>query len=454
MPQSARKKSQDISSHEASRHADERSAMAAGEAEDGASRAHIKNIATASLRPGMFICDFNAGWMSHPFLRNRLQVRSEAEVAEIARYGIQSVFIDTRRGIDVIDAPTLDQVVVSSRNEMLGSAQIQPEPERGREDAEEGAGVSRPPTAEDIRRARQVLNQAAVRLQQVLTDARLGKNIDIPGLQESVQNISAAVIRNSSAMALVCRLRKRDEYTFNHSLNVGVLLARFSHHLGLDLATTHEIALGGLLHDIGKMAVAAEVLKKPGKLTEEEYNHMKTHVERGLHLVAPYSLGPAALSVIGEHHERYDGNGYPGHTREEGISQAGRMAAIVDVYDAISSDRVYHKGLPAPEAMRRIFEWQCHFDPRLVSQFVRCLGIYPIGSLVRLKSGRLAIVVQHHPEKLIRPRVRVIFDAVQRIHLLPEEIDLAASHWEEREAIVGHEEPARWGIDIAHHVGC
>lgn len=449
----ARKKTQDAQPPEAAGEA-AMEAVAVGDALGGG---HIKKIATASLRPGMFICDFNAGWMSHPFLLNRLQVRSAAEIAEIAKYGIQSVFIDTRRGIDVADAPTLEQVVVSSRNEMLDSAQTQPARgagEGGEVGEAEASGVSRPPTAEDIRRARQVLNQAAGRLQQTLTDARLGKNIDIPGLQDSVQSISAAVIRNSSAMALVCRLRKRDEYTFNHSLNVGVLLARFSHHLGLDLATTHEIALGGLLHDIGKMVVAAEVLKKPGKLTEDEYNHMKTHVERGLHLVAPYSLGPAALSVIGEHHERYDGNGYPGHTREGAISQAGRMAAIVDVYDAISSDRVYHKGLPAPEAMRRIFEWQRHFDPSLVSQFVRCLGIYPIGSLVRLKSGRLAIVIQHHPEKLIRPRVRVIFHAAQRRYLPPEEIDLAASHWEEREAIIGHEEPARWGIDIAHHVGC
>lgn len=446
----ARKKSPDVLPPEATGNADELAVMGAVETADGASGGHIKKIATASLRPGMFICDFNAGWMSHPFLLNRLQVRSEAEIAEIARYGIQSVFIDTRRGIDVADAPTLEQVVVSSRNEMLDSAQVQPVSGR----AEEGSIVSRPPTAEDIRRARQVLNQAAGRLQQTLMDARLGKNIDIPGLQDSVQNISAAVIRNSSAMALVCRLRKRDEYTFNHSLNVGVLLARFSHHLGLDLATTHEIALGGLLHDIGKMAVAAEVLKKPGKLTEDEYNHMKTHVERGLHLVAPYSLGQAALNVIGEHHERYDGNGYPGHTREGAISQAGRMAAIVDVYDAISSDRVYHKGLPAPEAMRRIFEWQRHFDPSLVSQFVRCLGIYPIGSLVRLKSGRLAIVVQHHPEKLIRPRVRVIFHVARRVYLPPEEIDLAAAHWEDREAIVGHEDPSPWGIDIARHVGC
>lgn len=421
--------------------------IAGGAAKAAAGEAHIKKIPVSGLRPGMFICDFNAGWMSHPFLRNRLYVSTEAQIAEIAGFGIHTVFIDTSRGIDVADAPTLEQVVHSTRSEMLDSALAQ-------QSDEAAAQPARPASAEDIRRARQVLNQTASRLGQALADARLGKTIDIPALYDSVQNISAAVIRNSSAMALVCRLRKRDEYTFSHSLNVGVLLTRFSHYLGHELQRTHEIALGGLLHDIGKMTVEAGVLKKPGKLTENEYDHMKTHVERGLNLVAPYALAESTLNVIAEHHERFDGQGYPAGSRGTGISTAGRMAAIVDVYDAISSDRVYHKGLPAPEAMRRIFEWQPHFDPELVSQFVRCLGIYPIGSLVLLKSGRLAIVIQHHPETLIRPRVRVIFHAQQRTYLPPEEIDLAARHWQEREAIVGHEDPKQWGIDISRHVGC
>lgn len=255
-------------------------------------------------------------------------------------------------------------------------------------------------------------------------------------------------------MALVCRLRRQDEYTFNHCLNVSVLLTRFSHHLGHDLNLTHEIALGGLLHDIGKMTVQSAILKKPGKLTAAEYEHMKTHVTRGLQTISSFALATATLNVIAEHHERFDGNGYPLSLCGTAISEAGRMAAIVDVYDAISSDRVYHKGLPIPEAMRRIFEWQQHFDPALVNAFIRCLGIYPVGSLVRLQSGRLAVVVQHHPEQLMRPRVRVIFHATQKAYLQPEEIDLSAVHWEQREAIVGHEDPAHWGINVAHHVLC
>ncbi len=408
---------------------------------------HIKQIPSAQLRPGMYICDFNAGWMSHPFLFTKLHVRTEAEIAEIRRYGIDSVFIDTQRGLDLEDAPTLGQVVSESRSGMLDQAQAQPKPARKTE------SLPRAPTAEDLRRARQILNQTAERLGEALGNARLGKSIDIPALYESVQEISAAVIRNSSAMALICQLRQRDEYTFNHSLNVGVLLAHFSHHLGHDQERMHQISLGGILHDIGKMQVESRILNKPGKLTDGEYAEMKTHVQRGLHLISAYPLAEATRQVIAEHHERYDGHGYPRAMTAEAISEAGRMAAIVDVYDAVSSRRVYHQALPPAEAMRRIFEWQQHFDRSMVTQFVRCIGIYPIGSLVRLKSHRLAIVIRHHPEKLMRPRIRIIFDTRNNAYLPPSEIDLAAKHWEEREAIVGHEDPERWGIDIAQHVG-
>jgi len=416
------------------------------------SQGHIKKIPLTALRPGMYICDFNAGWMSHPFLFNRLHVRSELEIAEIAAHGIEAVFIDTQRGLDVADAPTRAAVAAATRDEMLDSVSLHAAPPPQEPSDPAPGTASQATSAEEIRRARQVINQAAERLRQVMEDARLGKSIDIPALQDSVQQISAAVIRNASAMTLVCRLRKRDAYTFDHSLNVGVLLARFSHYLGHDLNHTHAIALGGLLHDIGKMTVATEILQKPGKLTEDEYAHMKTHVDRGVALVSPYGLPGASLQVIAEHHERFDGSGYPAAHPGSSISEAGRMAALVDVYDAISTDRVYHRGLPAPEAMGRIFEWQRHFDPGLVNQFVRCLGIYPIGSLVRLKSERLAVVMQHHPETLVRPRVRVIFHAQRRSHLPPEEIDLSAPYWQEREHIVGHEDPAAWDIDICRHL--
>lgn len=406
---------------------------------------HIKKVRAEYLRPGMYVCDFNAGWLEHPFIFNRLLISSEAEIADIRRHGITEVLIDTRRGIDVPNAPTLEEVSESTTREMVDQVEAAPIPQ---------APPRKQPLAEEIGRARRVLDQTASLLQQALQDARLGKAIDVAPLRESAGNISASVIRNASAMGLVCRLRKRDEYTFTHSLNVSVLLASFSQHLGHELEMTQDICLGGLLHDIGKMAVDDAVLNKPGKLTPDEFTHMKTHVDRGLALVRDYPLPKLTVQVIAEHHERRDGTGYPHGHSWEFISEAGRMAAIIDVYDAISSDRCYHQGLPAPEAMRRIFEWQSHFDGSLVNQFVRCLGIYPVGSLVRLTSGRLAIVIEHQHSNLMRPRVRVIYDSRHRHYLAAEDLDLAAPRWSGKENITGHEDPARWGIDVARHIGC
>jgi len=410
----------------------------------------VKRVAVDELRPGMFICDLNAGWLAHPFLFNQLRLTDASQIEEIRRHGIDAVFIDTRRGDDVAGAPSFAEVVSTTRSQMLDSATRPPATARRVDRAAPGA-VAAPG---DIQRARQVLALASERLRQAMIDARLGKAIDIPALRESAASVSAAVIRNNSAMALVCRLRRRDEYTFGHSLNVGVLLARFGHHLGYRQETLQQFALGGLLHDVGKMSVDQSILNKPGELSDAEYDAMKTHVSQGLALVDRYALPDATLAVIREHHERSDGSGYPTAAAGEGISETGRMAAIVDVYDAISSDRVYHKALPAPEAMRRIFEWQRHFDPVLVHSFVRCLGIYPAGSLVRLQSERLAVVLGHDPANPIRPHIRVVFDIRRDAPVPPEDIDLAAPRWSGRESIVGHEDPRQWPVDVARAAGC
>lgn len=421
-------------------------------AADKPDRSYIKLISVSVLRPGMYICDFNAGWMTHPFVANHLRVSHSKQIEEIERHGIRTVFIDTRKGIDVEDAPTLDEVVTTTRHEMLDSA------DRGASHRTEGKNErelgAHPPSVEEIRRARQVISTATERLKAAMLDARLGKSIDIPALRDSAESISAAVVRNSNAMALVCRLRKRDEYTFSHSLNVSVLLARFSYYLGHAPETTQEIALGGLLHDIGKMTIDADVLNKPGKLSDDEYVHMKSHVSRGIAFIEPFGLPESTLAVVREHHERRDGSGYPMSIEQDAISMEGRMAAIIDVYDAISTERVYHKALPAPEAMRRIFEWQHHFDTALVSSFVRCLGIYPAGSLVRLKSERLAIVLSHDPKSLTQPHLRVVFDIRRNAYVPPEDVDLASRQWADRESIIGHEDARRWAIDISRFTGC
>jgi HD-GYP domain-containing protein (c-di-GMP phosphodiesterase class II) len=204
---------------------------------------------------------------------------------------------------------------------------------------------------------------------------------------------------------------------------------------------------------VGKAKVPDEILNKPAKLTEAEFSKMKSHVVQSILILQNTpGISQIALDVAGQHHERFDGTGYPNKLKGDQISLYGRMGAIVDVYDAITSDRVYHKGMAPTAALGRLLEWsKYHFDPDLVRAYVKCVGIYPTGSLVRLESGRLGVVLEQHEEKMMQPKVRVIFHAVKKLYLPPEVIDLAWPGSKER--ISGHEEFEDWNIDPKRWVG-
>jgi HD-GYP domain-containing protein (c-di-GMP phosphodiesterase class II) len=218
------------------------------------------------------------------------------------------------------------------------------------------------------------------------------------------------------------------------------------------LATIHDISLGALLHDVGKMRVNLAVLNKPSKLSDEEFRHMKSHVVLGSDLLRQMNDVPKlAFEPLELHHERFDGSGYPNGLAGMAISQVGRMSAIVDVYDAITSDRCYHSPLSPADGIRKLFEWsKFHFDPELVQVFVKSVGIYPVGTLVRLESGRLGIVIEQRESNLLTPVVRVVFDAKRDYYITPEVVDLSKPMGAGgADRIVGHESPDKWKIDIS-----
>ena len=258
-------------------------------------------------------------------------------------------------------------------------------------------------------------------------------------------------MRNNNAMMSMRRLKLLDDYTFLHSANVCAMMAAFCHFMGMDVATIHDVALGSLLHDIGKMRVNLALLNKPGKFTEEEFRLVKSHVVLGSDLLRQMKGIPRiAFDPVELHHERFDGSGYPQGLKGAEISQIGRMSAIIDVYDAITTDRCYGKLLSPADAVRKLFEWsKFHFDPDLVQIFVRSIGIYPVGSLVRLESGRLGIVVEQRENNLLAPVVRVMFDAKRKHYLSPEDIDLSKRLGAGgADRIVSHESASEWKIDI------
>ena len=392
----------------------------------------IKLIPTEKLQTGMFIHDLNCGWMDHNFVRSRFAVKTEAVALKVRALGVKEIYIDTARGLDIVEGPSQEaqEHQVNEALQALATASAASMPQ---------VSVQR-----EVERAQKLHGDANRIVRDVMGDIRLGKQIQMEQVEPLVARIVDSIFRRADALLPLARLKEHDEYTFQHSVSVCVLMTSFARALELPREIIHEIAIGALLHDVGKAKVADEILNKPAKLTDAEFAKMKNHVVQSkIILQATPGISNIALDVAAQHHERFDGTGYPNKLKGEEISLYGQMGAIVDVYDAITSNRVYHKGMMPTDAMRKLLEWsKFHFKPELVKAFIRAVGIYPTGSLVRLESRRLAVVQAQSADQVMQPVVKIIFHT-RGYYLTPEIVDLRRSH----DRIVGHEDFATWNID-------
>ncbi len=242
---------------------------------------------------------------------------------------------------------------------------------------------------------------------------RLGKRVELEHIEPVTEKIVNSVFRNKDALISLTRIKHRDQYTFMHSVSVSGLLASFALDRGMARERIQQLVMGGLLHDVGKMRVPLEILNKPDKLSDEEFNIMKSHVLLGVEVLADIpGLSRDALDVATMHHERCDGSGYPCGLKEKDISEVGHMSAIIDVYDALTSIRVYKDAWEPSFTLKKLLEWSGNlFNKEMVSHYIRCLGIYPVGSLVQLKSGLVGIVIEQNESDLLRPDLRIIYNS-------------------------------------------
>ncbi|HEX5364442.1 MAG TPA: HD-GYP domain-containing protein [Gallionella sp.] len=396
----------------------------------------IKKVRVDELQPGMFIHDLNCGHVFHPLLHTQFHLDDTRAIDRLIERGVSSVYIDTRLGRDAPDAPTAQEVRDDIDQTLLNMAQRNASADTH----------PAPLSASDIDLAHQVYEEASLTVHELMTTTRLGKHAELEQVRPAVQGIVDSIFRNADPLLHLGTIRNANQYLFYHSVATCSLLSAFAQQLGIGRDITRQLAIGAMLHDIGKTRIAESILDKPGRLTDAEFDEIKRHVEYGMEILAdaPW-LTPISLQVVAQHHERYDGGGYPAALKSDHLSQYGQMAAIVDVYDAITSARSYHAAMEPVEAIRKLREWsEQHFNVELVDHFICCVGIYPTGTLVRLESGLLGIVATHNPANQLKPAVLVTYDTNRSCRIKPYELDLAT---QSGDRIVGYESAEKWGID-------
>lgn len=388
----------------------------------------LKRIRVSQLQVGMYIEDMQGSASAKQLWPQGFLLQDERTLDRIRDSGVREVWIETSRGEDVVEEEPVALASVQAAN-----------PSASRP----AAPVEQVSVEAELKRAAQICNQAKSAVTTMFQEARLGKAVNIAAAKGLVEDLSDSVSRNAQALISLARLKTADDYTYMHSVAVAAMMIALARQLNLNEDQVRSAGLAGLLHDMGKAAIPLNVLNKPGKLTDKEFAIVKSHPEEGHKMLQMLKdADPIALDVCLHHHEKTDGTGYPAGLSNGEISLFAKMGAVCDVYDAITSNRPYKAGWDPAESLRKMNEWtNGHFDPVVFKAFVKSLGIYPIGSLVRLSSERLGVVVGQSPTSLTAPKVKVFYHA-QKGHLKPEVVNLAAPDAQDK--IVGLEDPGNW----------
>ncbi|MFM9437873.1 putative nucleotidyltransferase with HDIG domain [Janthinobacterium sp. CG_23.3] len=389
---------------------------------------NIKKIPVHELKLGMYLTGFEGGWFASPFWSSRFKLVNADDLRLALSSGLKECWIDTNLGLD-IETPTavvqyeiaVVQAAVQNRNRSALTLD---------EELINAAGL--------CKTARQLIIS-------MFSDARLGKVMDTSICTGLVDDIVCSVERHPGALISLSRLKAGDDYTYMHSVAVCALMVALAKAMKLPINDVREAGLSGLLHDIGKAKIPLEILNKPSTLSEEEFATIKRHPEHGFDALLNGGVSDRVRQVCLHHHERMDGCGYPHKQAGKAILLMARMAAVCDVYDAVTSNRPYKRGWDPADALAKMISWKGHFDPKVLSAFIEVVGIYPIGSLVRLKSEKLAVVVEQNRNSYTRPWVKIFYCAASACVLPAELVDLANTN---DDYVVGSEDRERFPSEV------
>lgn len=398
----------------------------------------------SQLRIGMYVCELDRPWLDTSFLFQGFPLRSTREIEKLQSI-CQYVYVDGNKSIT---HPVKHLLTLPHAS---GSAESIAPPEPSPPVTTNTVSIE-----ERIRIASETRQHARNFIDGIFTGVRSGEEINLAEIKPVVGAMVNNIIHNPDAQLCLTQLKRRDEYTAQHSVNVCVLSIAFARHMGMEINDLNEIGMGAILHDIGKLRVPLEILNKPGKLTGEEFAIMKRHPELGAELLRKTAGIPhSVIEIVQSHHERHGGHGYPQGVSGKHVGTLCRMVSIVDVYDAISSDRVYHDGESPTETLLKMYRARDRdFDHELLEQFIQCIGIYPIGSLVELTSGEVGITISVNGKFRLKPRVLLIMDGNGNPCYPTRIVDLASYSSDESEpyGIKAVLEQGAFNIDISEHL--
>lgn len=405
----------------------------------------LVKVGAEEVRIGMFIHGFGGSWIDHPFWRTKFMLSDKAQLDKIRASSVDFVVIDEEKGLSAPEdreEKAIAKSLIARNQAPATAAQVRATP--WRPDAK--PMLTPKERATEFRRASGAINRSKAAVMEAFTDARLGKAIRTKKMRGLVEQISLSVSRDPSIILNIAKLKTKDEYTYLHSVAVCALMINLARTMNLDERQVEDIGMAGLLHDIGKMAIPDEILMKPGRLDDREFETVRAHPTRGHEILASSTGIPtAALDVCLHHHEKMDGTGYPARLEGTQLSVVARMGAICDVYDALTSQRPYNTPCTASEALSQMASWSGHFDKLIFKSFIESLGITPVGTLVRLNTDQLAVVTGESQADFTLPTVRVFYDIEKDIEITP--VDLEIVRGAGSRAVAGVEEPADWGFE-------
>jgi HD-GYP domain-containing protein (c-di-GMP phosphodiesterase class II) len=341
-----------------------------------------KRIPVSELRFGMYIAELDRPWTDTPFMFQGFMLSTQQQLDALKKY-CSTVFVDVERST----APESP------------SARI--------------AYPERSPVEQEIGPAKSAYTNSRVLMRDVLSAVRIGRTLDADRLQSAVSSMTESVLRNPDALLLFSQLRAKGEYTESHALDVSIYMITFGRFLQLEPGQIEFLGYLGLLQDVGKVRLPKDLLEKRGRLSIEEFEQAKLHVNYSVEILRATPGLPGDLArVAALHHERQDGSGYPKGLRGNEIGMVGSIAAIVDTFDALTVKRPYAEPVSPSAAISMLYKWRgVFFDAHLVEQFIRCIGIFPVGSLVELNTGEVGVVIAQNLTRRLLPRVMVIRDA-------------------------------------------